>query len=712
MFEIELQQFIRTLETQGRNPRKEGNRWMAFCPSHPDGQKRGRRSLSIGVGQNGQVILNCFAGCKFEDILRDLGISAPPSSSRSAANLKTSSDEGNTFFDYTDKQGNPLYRVVRTPAKKFRMEVPDSSGGWKIAKGDISQKVPFRLPRVLEAIKREETIFVVEGEKCVCSLEDLDLVATTSANGASGARQWEKWGEYFKDAKIVILPDNDEPGRKFAREVEEHLAGVAEVSILFLPGLPEKGDVADFIEEKRKKGKGKDEIREELLLRSKRVQESSLGFTVDEIPEDLPPLRWLIPGILHEGLTILAGRPKTGKSILALNWAMKCAREGKKVLFYALEDSKRRIAERTKNFSKEPLEKKRKLRFFNELPRIDKHGGIKLERDIQRHNPDLVVIDVLARIQPKSRGRNNAYIEEYAQMEYFQNIIAAFPGISLLLVHHTRKGKSENIFDDISGSTAIAGCADCLMILEKRSGERVLHIRGRDVEEQNLALSFDPKSFTMNVLGDAKEHFASDARKAILDALRQGPLAPKDIAKITGKNPSTTRRLLQEMLADEQIEKDAKGKYRLPSSRGGEKLSHSLPLSPSPSYGKSMNGMNGMNGMNSMNGMNGMNSVEECSRMEATVHARGEEHEQRKRPNGGQSGDAVHAVHGVHADCKVVADYGGEKKIFEGGGFRCPMNPNAGHKRWFLVGDEKRCAHCRTPVFAFAEKNWRSQAGE
>ncbi|RMG50543.1 MAG: hypothetical protein D6717_13700, partial [Gammaproteobacteria bacterium] len=245
---------LRALEERGKEPRKEGKGWMAFCPSHADGTKRGRRSLSIGEGHGG-VLLHCFAGCDFRRILEELGL---PSLSSSRGKEKSME----ATYTYTDGEGRPLYRVIREVGKKFRTE-HYVNGEWKPGVGD--RRVPYRFPQVLRAVREGKTIYVVEGEKCVHAVESLGLIATTSAFGAKSAKQWAEWGEFFNGAKVVILPDNDESGRKFAVEVRRHLSPFSEVDIVELPGLAEKEDIVEWIEKRVSQGKGEEEIRKELV---------------------------------------------------------------------------------------------------------------------------------------------------------------------------------------------------------------------------------------------------------------------------------------------------------------------------------------------------------------------------------------------------------------------------------------------------------------
>lgn len=159
-------------------------------------------------------------------------------------------------WSYMDEAGEVLFEVARLEngqlgtdgkrVKKYRQRRPDGDGGYAYSVKGIRQ-VPYRLPELIENLAADRVVFVAEGEKCVDALMRIGIPATTNAMGAG------KWPAtltpFFAGADIVILPDNDEAGRKHAALVEAQLAGTAHhVRILELPGLKAKGDVADWID--------------------------------------------------------------------------------------------------------------------------------------------------------------------------------------------------------------------------------------------------------------------------------------------------------------------------------------------------------------------------------------------------------------------------------------------------------------------------------
>ncbi|GAB3380424.1 toprim domain-containing protein [Azotobacter armeniacus] len=150
-----------------------------------------------------------------------------------------------TTYAYKNEKGRLLFEVVRFEPKDFRQRKPDGKGGWIWSVKDVRQ-VPYHLPQLLTA-DPGAWVFIVEGEKDVLRLESVGLVATCNAGGAG------KWPselcKHFAGRRVVILPDNDEPGRQHADKVRSGLSGVAaEVRALCLPGLPPKGDVSDWLD--------------------------------------------------------------------------------------------------------------------------------------------------------------------------------------------------------------------------------------------------------------------------------------------------------------------------------------------------------------------------------------------------------------------------------------------------------------------------------
>jgi hypothetical protein len=221
---------------KGVRTRKDGH--SALCPAHPDKDP----SLSVSEGDEGRILLKCHAGCSTEAIVGALGLTL--------ADLfveKQSNGNGRVIeatYDYQDEAGKLLFQAVRYTPKDFRQRRPDGAGGW-IYKLDGVRRVPYRLPELMAA-DPGEIVYLVEGEKDVDRLRAGGLVATCSPMGAG---KWRKeYAEVLAGRKVVIIPDNDDPGRAHAQDEARSLHGkAAKVQMLALLGLPEKGDVSNWL---------------------------------------------------------------------------------------------------------------------------------------------------------------------------------------------------------------------------------------------------------------------------------------------------------------------------------------------------------------------------------------------------------------------------------------------------------------------------------
>jgi hypothetical protein len=148
-------------------------------------------------------------------------------------------------YDYTDEGGALLYQVVRYDPKGFRQRRPNGNGGWTWSLGDV-RRVLYRLPELVESAADGRPLFIVEGEKDADNLRALGVPATTCAMGAGKWRP--EYTEGLAGREVIIIPDNDDPGRAHAEAVAEALAPVAaSVKVVQLPDLPPKGDVSDWL---------------------------------------------------------------------------------------------------------------------------------------------------------------------------------------------------------------------------------------------------------------------------------------------------------------------------------------------------------------------------------------------------------------------------------------------------------------------------------
>jgi hypothetical protein len=151
------------------------------------------------------------------------------------------------IYDYTDEAGCLRFQVVRLSDKAFYQRRPDGKGGWINNLGALPRLL-YRLPELHRdmAENPDAFVYIPEGEKDVDAVRALGLIAVCNPGGAG------KWKAYYNEAlrgrRVVVLPDNDDAGRGHARQVGQHLQGVAaSVQLLELPDLPQGGDVSDWL---------------------------------------------------------------------------------------------------------------------------------------------------------------------------------------------------------------------------------------------------------------------------------------------------------------------------------------------------------------------------------------------------------------------------------------------------------------------------------
>jgi len=174
--------------------------------------------------------------------------------------------------------------------KKFKQKRPDPDhpGKW-INNIDGVRVVPYRLPELIEAIANDHSIAVVEGEAKADLLWSWNIPATCNAGGAG---KWKpEHSAFLKGADVVILPDNDEPGRNHADIVGASLVGIAKrIRVLELPGLPPKGDIIDWAAA----GGTVEQLYDLSEREAKRwTPRTKLEPTPEPTPEELPPLPFI-----------------------------------------------------------------------------------------------------------------------------------------------------------------------------------------------------------------------------------------------------------------------------------------------------------------------------------------------------------------------------------------------------------------------------------
>lgn len=305
------------------------------------------------------------------------------------------------------------------------------------------------------------------------------------------------------------------------------------------------------------------------------------SFTAADLERmTFPPLRYAVPGLLPEGLALLAGKPKFGKSFLCTELVIAVAMGGVAfgqlpcepgdVLYLALEDSKRRLQSRMAVMIPGGGFPAR-LKIETSAPRLGAGLGERLEWWIARQpEPRLIVIDTLRCIRPPSNGKAGGYEDDAAALAPLLELAKLTPGLCILVVHHTRKAEADDAFDTISGTFGLTGVADTLLVFGKHGEGAKLEAQGRDLEGFEKAFRRDPITGGWVLTGDARDMAKTGERQAILDELAEAdgkPLSTSQIATALGKKSANVSHLLKRLLGEGQVAKAGYGKWTLPDPR-------------------------------------------------------------------------------------------------------------------------------------------------
>jgi hypothetical protein len=360
------------------NAKKANGQWVASCPVPGHGKGNGDKnpSLSISINDDGKPLFHCHGGCTQEDVfntIKDMRL-LPELEDRPdpLANIKPLPIiKFDQEWEYQDEDRTTVFVKQRMKigesGKTYRLYKVDPDGRRHPTLGD-ARIVPYRLPELLDAKTAGRIIYVVEGEKAADALISIGVTATTAHTGAGS---WpEAITEYFAGANVVIVPDNDLPGWRYAHKAVEAIWGIAKnVKVVDLQLPSPSDDAYEFVHQYNKQ-------REDLVAMVKAapklmhiddvtVPERLNGLKLDapiDVPASLPlpidiakefegesitkqsqtkeakppktvnieawddiqdePVEWLIHGVLPvKAFAALYGPPGSFKSFIALDMA-------------------------------------------------------------------------------------------------------------------------------------------------------------------------------------------------------------------------------------------------------------------------------------------------------------------------------------------------------------------------------------------------------
>jgi hypothetical protein len=519
-----------------RVQKSDKNGWFACCPAHHDRHP----SLSIGIGAEGRILLKCHAGCTVDSIVAVIGLTLADLFPANASLPPRRAGAGITLLDLaahvylpwkflfnlglSDERGGgvrvPYYLQDGTPAPRYRIRtalVAREGSLWNKGEGEI---VPYGLERLGEA-RKMGALILTEGESDAWTL----WFHKWPALGIPGAEMTRTLKPDYLEGieRLYVIQEPDAAGAGFVRQIAARLEAWQWSGKAFAVRLP---DAKDPNELHKRDWKAFPQAFQRALDNAESIWQptvpaaatppampaqngSSLVSLETLLGEQIATPRWVVRDLLPEGLILLGGKPKQGKSWFCLALALAIATGGRVldryqaeqggVLSLSLEDTKPRLQERLKQLlSASAAAIPADIEFALDWPRLDQGGLAQVEEYIQAH-PGLraVIVDTWAMLAPhtKSGGRSQ-YEGEYSALSPLKRLADTYH-LAIVLVHHLRKAGAKDILDEITGSTGIVGTVDTILVLKRERGQEqaTLYVTGRDIpQERFLPLRFDAAS--------------------------------------------------------------------------------------------------------------------------------------------------------------------------------------------------------------------------
>ena len=556
---------------------RRGDEAQALCLWHDD------RAASLSINMK-SGLWHCHAGCSGGDVFsfeRKRSDCTFPAAKKAV--LGESEPKIKVTYDYRDENRTLLYQVLRLDPKDFSQRRPDGNGGWvKNLKG--TRRVPYRLPEVIAA----DTVFLPEGERDCDRLASLGLTASTNSGGGGTWR--DELSQHFAGKRIIILPDNDSLGQKHAHNVAHSLHSVAaSVRIVELSGVPEKGDISNWLDAGHTK--------EELLAIAKNtplydpekvsatyrdvvVAETKIRFrTAAEIARRTPQdINWIaLPWVARGSITEVGGKIKAaGKT----TWVTHLTR--------AVLDGAEFMGQPTTKTSVVYLTEQPPASFRVALERADLldredfaallwHESIGIPwaevvseavKECQRRGASLMVVDTIGQFANLKGDSENDAAGALGIMKPLQE--AASSGLGIIVIRHERKSGGE-VGDAGRGSTAFGGAVDVVLSLRRREGGarqslRVIHSLSRFTETPNeLVIELTDQGYV--ALGETYIVQAKEAEEpimAVMPTLEADAITLEDLIEASEVKRGTAQKALKNLLTEERLAETGEGKKGSP----------------------------------------------------------------------------------------------------------------------------------------------------
>lgn len=555
--------------------------YMVRCPYHDDHEP----SLHLWTDNAGEVAFACLAGCDWSALkekLTELGlpVAAPAAESTRDAHIVAT-------YDYRDEAGSLVYQVVRYQPKGFRQRRPNGNGGW-IWNLKGTQRLPFRLPQLIEAVADGKPVHVTEGEKDALAIVAAGAVATCNSGGAGKWR--DEYSAHFLGANVIIVADKDEPGRKHAAVVAASLrSAAASVRIV-------EAEVGKDAHDHLAAGHGLDEF---VLVSAEPAASTALPIhSVAELEAMQIPRPEYVVGVplaLARGTVAeLDAYPKHGKTRLTLDavWSLLKGRP-----FLGAPTTKVKVLYLTEEW----LVTWRDALAEAQLTGVDGQGLFWMSLiDLQGREPGdwvevcehlrrfcldngvgLLVVDTLARWAGVP-DENDAVAMAAAVAPL--RLIAA-ENVAVLFLRHDRKGGGE-LGQSGRGSSAATGEADHILHLQRKAGTGETVLRQRELEGIGRLAGMTGKLVielgegghyeAVGTSSDVALRRAKEVTLGLLPASREEAWTVSELTERVQGSTATVNRALAELCREGHLKRE-KGAGHAAASRGRKALGYWRP---------------------------------------------------------------------------------------------------------------------------------------
>jgi hypothetical protein len=504
---------------------------------------------------------------------------------------------GGVNIPYYSEDGAELFTRVR-----------GQPGGPRFYHPRNVKPAPYGMNR-LDGARKAGTLHICEGESDTWTMwfHDYPALGIPGANNTACLLRMEA-GALAGIDNVYVWPDNDHTADQFGRDVADALhkfgyagriwvcrlpQGVKDLNELHLRLKDEPNAFEDAVVERQAHAEeigptGDDQQPTPTTGRSTRGHSTPAPDPNEDwsaqalLDEDLPELVAVVPRLIYEGLALLAGRPKTGKSFASLQLCLAVASGNKflgcfevnqgDVLYLALEDGRRRLQKRLRQMiASRNARCPAALDVRTCWPRADEGGVDAIRASAERRaRPVLVVIDTVGKCRRRRRGKADLYQEDYEDGDALHQLALELH-LAVVLNFHTVKLRSGDFLDDVSGTTGVTAPADSVLVLDRKRGapNAELKVTGRDVEERSINLAWDAERTGWKV-AEVPAGLSPEDRAPRWSAVRNvlcrtGPATLKEIAQkmdVPEKDQPSLKRLLNRRTSDGYLKRE-KGRYTL-----------------------------------------------------------------------------------------------------------------------------------------------------